>query len=79
MPSRNRVHRRRLPLTLNGKCIILIPAKRRAELQRIVRYTEGNPCYEYRRDAVWSLLSKGAMAPDLDGLPSVWSNDRRRK
>ena len=44
------------------------PAKRRGELQRMFRYTEGNPCYEYRRDAVRSLLTKGTQAPDLDGL-----------
>lgn len=44
------------------------PARRRGELQRLFRYTEGNPCYEYRRDAVRSLLPKGASAPDLDGL-----------
>ena len=45
------------------------PAKRRLELQRMFRYTEGNICYEYRRDAVRSLLPKGTASPDLDGLP----------
>lgn len=44
------------------------PNKRRGELQRLFRYTEGNPCYEYRRDAVRSLLPAGTSAPDLDGL-----------
>lgn len=44
------------------------PTKRRIELQRLFRYTEGNPCYEYRKDAVRSLLPMGTVAPDLDGL-----------
>ncbi len=40
------------------------------------RYTEGNPCHEYRRGAVRSLLPKGTPSPDLDGLTSDGSNDR---
>lgn len=44
------------------------PAKRRAELQRMMRYTADNPCYEYRRDAVKALLPKDVPSPDLDGL-----------
>jgi hypothetical protein len=44
------------------------PAKRRAELQRMYRYTQDNVCYDYRRDAVRSLLPMGTPAPDLDGL-----------
>jgi hypothetical protein len=44
------------------------PAKRRAELQRLLHYTQDNPCYEYRRDAVRALVPMGTPAPDLDGL-----------
>lgn len=44
------------------------PAKRRTELQRMHRYTQDNPCYEYRRDPVRALLPLGTPTPDLDGL-----------
>ena len=44
------------------------PAKRRAEPERMVRYTADNPCYEYRRDAVQALLPKDVPSPVLDGL-----------
>lgn len=44
------------------------PAKRRLEIQRLLRYTEGNPCYEYSRDAVRSVVPKDKPSPDLDGL-----------
>jgi hypothetical protein len=51
------------------------PAKRRAELQRLLRYTEGNPCYEYSRDAVRSVVPKDKPAPDLDGLTDEVSGE----
>jgi hypothetical protein len=44
------------------------PAKRKSELLRMYRYTQDNPCYDYRRDAVRALLPMGEPAPDLDGL-----------
>lgn len=44
------------------------PAKRRAELQRMLRYCEDNVCYSYSRDAVRKLVPTGTPAPDLDGL-----------
>lgn len=44
------------------------PAKRRAELQRMLRYCEGNVCYSYSRDAVRKLVPTGTPTPDLDGL-----------
>jgi hypothetical protein len=44
------------------------PPKRRAELQRMLRYCEDNVCYSYSRDAVRKLLPVGVPAPDLDGL-----------
>jgi hypothetical protein len=44
------------------------PAKRREELKRLYAYTQGNPCYEYSRDAVRKLLPAGTSSPDLDGL-----------
>lgn len=44
------------------------PDKRRAELARLYTYTQGNPCYEYSRDAVRSLVPVGTLTPDLDGL-----------
>lgn len=46
------------------------PVKRRAELSRMLQYTEGNLCYAYSRSAVRALLPKDTAAPDLDGLPA---------
>lgn len=51
------------------------PAKRREELRRLYRYTQGNPCYEYSRDAVRKLLPAGTPAPDLDGLTQEASGE----
>lgn len=51
------------------------PAKRREELKRLYRYTQGNPVYEYSRDAVRRLLPVGTPAPDLDGLTQEASGD----
>ncbi len=51
------------------------PAKRREELKRLYRYTQGNPCYEYSRDAVRRLLPIGTPAPDLEGLTPEASGD----
>lgn len=45
------------------------PAKRRAELQRMLHYCEGNVCYTYSRDAVRKLVPTGQASADLDGLP----------
>lgn len=44
------------------------PAKRKAELQRMLRYTENNVCYTYSRDAVKRLVPADIPTPDLDGL-----------
>lgn len=44
------------------------PAKRRAELQRMLQYCEGNVCYSYSRDAVRRLVPAGQASTDLDGL-----------
>lgn len=44
------------------------PAKRRAEIVRMLRYCEGNVCYSYSRDAVRKLVPKETPTPDLDGL-----------
>lgn len=41
--------------------------KRRAELIRMHRYIDGNPCYEFSIGGLKSLLSHEA--PDLDGIP----------
>lgn len=41
--------------------------KRRAELVRMHRYIEGNPCYEFSIGGLKSLLNHDA--PDLDGIP----------
>lgn len=51
------------------------PAKRKTELQRMHRYTQDNPCYGYRRDAVLSLLPMGTPTPDLDGLTAETSGE----
>lgn len=44
------------------------PIKRRNEILRLVRYTEGNPCYEYSRDALRSIVDPTVATPDLDGV-----------
>jgi len=44
-------------------------AKRRAELLRMFRYTQDNPCYRYSKGAVKKLLPQGMPTPDLDGIP----------
>jgi hypothetical protein len=44
------------------------PAKRRMELQRMLQYTDGNPCYEYSMDAVKSVVPRDKPTPDLLGL-----------
>lgn len=43
------------------------PGKRRAELIRMHRYIDGNPCYDFSVGALKSLLNHEA--PDLDGIP----------
>lgn len=44
------------------------PAKRKAELQRMFRYTADNVCYTYSKDAVRRLVPADVPAPDLEGL-----------
>lgn len=44
------------------------PGKRRAELIRMHRYTSGNPCYQYSKDAVRAICAPEADTSDLDGL-----------
>lgn len=43
------------------------PAKRKAELVRMHRYIDGNPCYDFSVGALKALLNHEA--PDLDGIP----------
>lgn len=43
------------------------PSKRKAELVRMHRYIDGNPCYDFSVGALKSLLNHEA--PDLDGIP----------
>jgi len=40
--------------------------KRRSELKRMFRYTEGNPCYSFGIGGIKSLLDKGYKSTDLD-------------
>jgi hypothetical protein len=44
------------------------PVKRKNEILRLLRYTDGNPCYEYSRDALRSIVAPEVATPDLDGL-----------
>jgi hypothetical protein len=44
------------------------PVKRKAELQRMFRYTADNVCYTYSKDAVKRLVPVDVLTPDLDGL-----------
>lgn len=43
------------------------PAKRKAEVERLLRYTEGNPGYLFAKNAIKSICEKGADTSDLDG------------
>lgn len=45
------------------------PVKRRVELQRMIRYIQDNPCYDYSSGALRKLVPAGQPTPDLDGLP----------
>lgn len=51
------------------------PVKRRNEILRLLRYTEGNPCYEYSRDALRSIVAPGTSSPDLDGVSEEVSGE----
>ena len=44
------------------------PDKRRAEVIRMLHYTDGNVCYTYGKGAIKSLLAPGTPSADLDGL-----------
>lgn len=43
------------------------PGKRKTELERLLRYTDGNPCYEFAKGAVKSICAKETDTSDLDG------------
>lgn len=47
------------------------PAKRKTELQRMLRYCEGNVCYSYSSGALKKLVPGNQPTPDLDGLPET--------
>lgn len=50
------------------------PGKRKVELQRLLRYTADNPCYEFSKGAIKSISSKDADTGDLDGLTESTGN-----
>lgn len=43
------------------------PAKREEEMLRLLRYTSGNPCYEFSRSAVKSICARDTDTDDLSG------------
>ncbi|MDI1360637.1 hypothetical protein [Methylotenera sp.] len=44
------------------------PARREAEIRRMLDYTYDNVCYSYSVGAIKTLLKEGETAPDLDGV-----------
>jgi hypothetical protein len=43
------------------------PRKRKEELRRMWEYTHDNPCYEYSKGGIRSLVAPGEITADLDG------------